>query len=144
MQLIFIISFIWNCLCLEAWRPRVHSLHWRAKSGRKYCPCTLLILVHKQFSDCSFYLQIEEVAHTVVPLLHCCSTCWGVLALFMVMVKSVWNAPTSLHRPAKLEAFLHFPNSFAYPTAQAWQLLVECNIGAFLFTTHTRDFNAWK
>lgn len=103
------------------------------KSRRKYCSWTLLIVVHQQFSDCSFSLQTEEAAHTVVPLSHCCSTHWGVPDLFMVMVQSVWNAPASLHRPAKLETFLRFPSSFAYSSAQAWQLLVECKVGIFFF-----------
>lgn len=129
--IIFIISCNWNCLYLKAWTPTARCLHWMTKSGSKYCSCALLILVHEQFSDCSFSLQREEAAHTVVPLSHCCSSHWGVPDLFMVMVKSVWNVSTSLHRPAKLETFLCFPSSFAYSSAQAWQLLVECSVGTF-------------
>lgn len=56
----------------------------------------------------------------------CCSTIWGVPDLFVVMVKLVWNVPTSLHRPAKLEIFLFFPSSFTYSSVYARCVCMSC------------------
>lgn len=56
-------------------------------------------------------MKLHTHRHTLAL---CCSTVWGVPDLFMVMVKLVWNVPTSLHRPAKLEIYLFFPSSFTY------------------------------
>lgn len=78
----------------------------------------LPILDHKNGKLLSMYFADFSTA----PLLfsangwsctHCCSTVWGVPDPIMVMVKLVWNVPTSLHRPAKLETFLSFLSSFA-------------------------------